>query len=154
MRQLAGHVKAELVWVWSNSVNRCTPAPISPRRYQPPICSWTCGAIICGACMIGGRSAALADVRAAAIAAPANKATFRLRMTPSSRTRWTEGRPDTETMGADSQLIFKRRLTLKLNPDFSLPDFVGPCAIVARATRRDQHMLSRGAEALTREPRD
>src|SRR6185295_112362 len=86
--------------------------------------------------MIGGRSAALAEVKAAASAAPANKATLRLRMTPSSRTRWTEGRPDTETMARESQLIFKRRLTLKLNPDFSLTDLVDPCAIVAQATRK------------------
>jgi hypothetical protein len=38
-------------------------------------------------------------------------------------------------MGRESQLIFKRRLTLKLNPDFSLTDFVSACAIVAHAAR-------------------
>ena len=67
MRQLAGQTNAELVWTKSNSLKRCTPTPISPRRYQPPVNSCTMtGWIGCGA-MIGGRSAALAEVNAAAI---------------------------------------------------------------------------------------
>src|ERR1700741_3223627 len=101
MRQLAGHTNAELVWVKSNSLKLCTPIPISPRRYQPPVSMTATGWIGWGA-LIGGKSAgvgqgkgapgaaALAEGKAAASAAPANKATLRLRMTPSSRTRWTE----------------------------------------------------------------
>src|SRR6185295_15181291 len=145
MRQLAGHTNAELVWWWSKSLKFCAPTPMSPRRYQPPENSSTCtGAIGRGACMIGPRSAAPADVKAAASAAPANSATFRLRMTPSSTSRWTDGRGRTdERWEGLSQPIFKPRLTLKLNPDFSLADFAAACALL-RVCRAEAHrMLTR-----------
>src|ERR1043165_3852265 len=103
--------------------------------------------------MIGGmppRSAALAEAKGAASPPPANKATVRLRMTPSSRTSGPKGRPDTETMGRESQLIFKRRLTLKLNPDFSLTDFVDACAMLRARQAAELQALTKRARSLTR----
>jgi hypothetical protein len=53
-------------------------------------------------------------------------------------------------MAGESQLIFKRRLTLKLNPDFSLMDFGSAGPSVAQATRTIRRGYGEGGKALTR----
>src|SRR6266545_449576 len=93
MRQLAGHTKAELVWVWMKSENSWRPTPISPRRYQPPQQSSTgaCtrGGIIGGA--RGARSAANAPGIMTNAAAPASTKLFTLPMASSFLQQGTPG---------------------------------------------------------------